>query len=106
MQRCENEIVNRINACNVTDLLIKMFPHTKRLCKHAKIVDDDQELVYMQSTVQQKFEEQVGNILSVAQKFFLTEFADVLIESSGSEIEKKLASVPGLIISIFTHIAE
>jgi hypothetical protein len=60
----------------------------------------------MQSTVQQKFEEQVGNILSVAQKFFLTEFADVLLESSGSEIETKLASVPGLIISIFTHIAE
>lgn len=44
----------------------------------------------------------------MAQRFFLTEFSDVLLEAGagGQEIEQKLASVPGLIISIFSHIAE
>ena len=50
--------------------------------------------------MKQKFEEQMNNILQVAERFFLNEFSDVLHEC-GSEIEQKLASVPGLLISIF-----
>lgn len=34
MQRCESELVNRVAANNVTDLLIKMYPHLKRTSKH------------------------------------------------------------------------
>ena len=106
MHRCENELVNRITATSVTDLLIKIFPQRKRESKIAKSVDDDSLLQQLQPTVQQKYDEQITNILSVAQKFFLAEFTDVLIESTGEEIETKLASVPGLIISLFQGIEQ
>lgn len=66
MQRCENELVNRITASNVTDLLIRLFPHIKRQSKHSKIVEDDTELENVQATVLAKFTESMGNILSVA----------------------------------------
>ena len=44
MQRVENELVNRITPSNVTDLLIKMYPHKKRESKHRNVVEDDPEL--------------------------------------------------------------
>jgi molybdopterin converting factor small subunit len=59
MQRVENELVNRITAGNVIDLLIKMYPHLKRESKHRKVVDDDQDqdLQDLDTQVKQKFEE-------------------------------------------------
>ena len=56
--------------------------------------------------MKQKFEEQLENILTVAKSFFLLEFQEILLETSESEIEQKLASSPGLLVSIFTHITE
>ena len=40
MQRCENELINKISAQNVTDILIKLHPHLKRPSKHANVVED------------------------------------------------------------------
>ncbi len=73
MQRCENELINKISAQNVTDILIKLHPHLKRPSKHANVVEDA-ELLQMQIVVKQKFEEQLDNILTVAKSFFLLEF--------------------------------
>jgi hypothetical protein len=106
MDRCENELVNRISAVNVTELLVLMFPHLDRQSKHARVMEEDAALSETVKSVAEKYAEQMKHILSVAKHFFLTEFTDVLLESSGSEIEKRLASVPGLITSIFQHIAE
>lgn len=106
MDRCENELVNRICATNVTELLVLMFPHLNRQSKHARVMEEDTALSETVKSVADKYAEQMKHILSVAKHFFLTEFSDVLLESTGSEIERKLASVPGLIISIFRHIAE
>ena len=47
MHRVENELVNRIPPGNVTDLLIKMYPHLKRESKHRQLVEDDPELQEM-----------------------------------------------------------
>ena len=106
MDRCENELVNRIAANNVTDLLVLLFPHMHKKSKHASVLEEDSELCQTSKSVTDKYQDQMKNILSVAKHYFLTEFSDVLLESTGSEIERKLASVPGLIISIFQHIAE
>lgn len=52
--------------------------------------------------VQAKFSESVDAVLSEAKTLFLNEFHDVLLET-GSEFERRLASVPGLIIALFQH---
>ena len=44
MQRCENELINKISAQNVTDILIKLHPHLKRPSKHANVVEDTELL--------------------------------------------------------------
>ena len=44
MQRCENEIVNRLSQQNVTDLLIKIFPQKQRQSKFAQLVESEPEL--------------------------------------------------------------
>lgn len=40
MIRCEHELINKINASNVTDLLVQLFPNMKRESKYAKITED------------------------------------------------------------------
>jgi len=40
MGRCAHELINKINAANVADLLVLLFPHQKRESKHARIIDD------------------------------------------------------------------
>lgn len=40
MGRCAHELINKINASNVADLLVLLFPHQKRESKHAKITED------------------------------------------------------------------
>ncbi len=106
MSRCEHEIINRINPSNVTDLLVLLFPCQKRDSKHAQIIED-QELAQIQSLVLQKYEQSIHSIVCEAKTFFLQEFQDILVESGTDvKLEQKLASVPGLIISLFTHITE
>ena len=57
--------------------------------------------------VNAKYRESVENILDTAKSFFLNEFQEVLFDTrEPSEIEQKLASEPGLLISLFTHMHE
>ncbi len=57
MDRCENELVNRVSAANVTDLLVLLFPHMDKKSKHANILEDDSELSQTSKSVADKFQE-------------------------------------------------
>ena len=47
------------------------------------------------------------NILDTAKSFFLNEFQEILFDTrEPTQIEEKLASEPGLLISLFTHMHE
>ena len=50
MGRCAHELINKINAGNVADLLVMLFPHQKRESKHARITEDT-DLAQMQAHV-------------------------------------------------------
>ena len=57
--------------------------------------------------VQVRFKESIENILSTARTFFLNEFSEILFDAEDPRlIEQKLAQVPGLLISLFTEMAE
>lgn len=61
----------------------------------------------MQGTVQKKYRESVKNILDTAKTFFINEFQEVLFDNKDEhDIEKQLASVPGLLIDLFSHVVE
>lgn len=63
----------------------------------------------MLSAIERKYRNSVDSIFDALKSYFVNEFQEILYDTPQSEhvqIEKKLASVPGLLIELFSQISE
>ncbi|CDW74743.1 ankyrin repeat and fyve domain-containing protein 1 [Stylonychia lemnae] len=126
MWRCEEEIILKISPSNVVDVLVKYYPALTRDVIIGSSNDDDlnleevkslanDELQYtspnednnpqLQSPISDTYKAELSqNILNACKSVFIKEFPDVVLNNP--DLEQRLASVPGLIIALFSHINE
>ena len=60
-----------------------------------------------QKAMKSKFRESVDKIVEASKTYFINEFQELLFDGvESATIEQKLISAPGLIVSLFSHMAE